>query len=62
MNIKSDSEAEQENVKEGGKAGEEGEGRIKAGEGKGKIKTGEGKVSWHNNFCMTGITLCFKVE
>lgn len=49
-------------MKEGGKAGEEGEGRIKAGEGKGKIKTGEGKVSWHNNFCMTGITLCFKVE
>ena len=22
---------------------------------------GEGKVSWHKNFCMPGITLCFKV-
>ena len=34
------------------------------GEGgcEGDVRMGEGgKVSWHKNFCMTGISLCFKV-
>ncbi len=39
-----------------------------AGAGQGEVVkgevgvVGEGKVSWHKNFCMPGITLCFKVE
>ena len=32
------------------------------GVGGGGGEEGAGKVSWHRNFCMTGITLCFKVE
>jgi hypothetical protein len=34
-----------------------GEGMVKGSVG----VVGEGKVSWHKNFCMPGITLCFKV-
>ena len=32
------------------------------GEGEMRVVGESGKVSWHKNFCMPGISLCFKVE
>ena len=36
----------------------QGEG-VSSAQGEGEV--GGGKVSWHSNFCMPGISLCFKV-